>query len=45
VLEYADAPAYGAALGADPEWQAFGAEIRGEQASSDFLRTTLMRVI
>jgi hypothetical protein len=35
----------GAALAADPEWQAFGAEIRGAQASSDFLRTMLMRVI
>jgi hypothetical protein len=35
----------GASLSADPEWQAFGAEIRGEGASSDFLRTSLMRVI
>lgn len=35
----------GQALGADPEWQAFGAELRGENASADFLRTSLMRVI
>lgn len=35
----------GQALSADPEWQAFGAEIRGENPSSDFLRTTLYRVI
>jgi hypothetical protein len=35
----------GQALGADPDWQAFGAEIRGENSSADFLRTSLMRVI
>lgn len=35
----------GEALGADPEWQAFGAEIRGKTASADFLRTSVMRVI
>lgn len=35
----------GQALGADPDWQAFGAEIRGGEASADFLRTTLMRII
>ena len=35
----------GASLAADPEWQAFGAEIRGDNASADFLRTSLMRVI
>jgi hypothetical protein len=35
----------GQALGADPEWQAFGAEIRGGEASADFLRTSLMRII
>ncbi|TDJ24631.1 MAG: hypothetical protein E2O59_12335 [Gammaproteobacteria bacterium] len=33
------------ALNNDPEWQAFGAEIRGEEASSDFLRTSLLRVL
>ncbi len=33
------------ALNNDPEWQAFGAEIRGEEASSDFLRTSLFRVL
>lgn len=32
-------------LGADPDWQAFVAEIRGENSSADFLRTSLMRVI
>ncbi len=35
----------GKALAADPEWQAFAAEIRGENASSDFLRTTLYRIV
>ena len=35
----------GKALSADPEWQAFAAEIRGENASSDFLRTTLYRIV
>jgi hypothetical protein len=35
----------GTALAADPEWQALGAEIVGENASADFLRSTLMRVI
>ena len=35
----------GQAMGADPEWQAFTAEIRGENSSADFLRTSLMRVI
>jgi len=35
----------GQALGADPEWQAFSTEIRGREASADFLRTSLMRVI
>lgn len=33
------------ALTADPAWQAFFAEILGEQASGDFMRTSLMRVI
>jgi hypothetical protein len=33
------------ALAADPEWQAFGAEIMGEHASADFLRSSVMRVI
>ena len=32
-------------VAADPEWQAFSAEIAGEDASSDFLRTTLYRVL
>lgn len=35
----------GIALAADPEWQAFGAEITGEHASADFLRSSVMRVI
>lgn len=35
----------GAALAADPEWQAFTAEIRGPNASADFLRTSLLRVV
>ncbi len=35
----------GAAMAADPEWQAFTAEIRGASASADFLRTTLLRVV
>ena len=35
----------GQALDADPEWQAFVAEIRGGEASADFLRTSLMRII
>jgi hypothetical protein len=35
----------GKALAADPEWQAFAAEIRGENASSDFLRSTLYRIV
>jgi hypothetical protein len=35
----------GQALNGDPEWQAFVAEINGENASADFLRTSLMRVI
>lgn len=34
-----------AALTADPEWQAFTAEIRGENSSADFLRTSLLRVV
>lgn len=34
----------GAAQGADPEWQAFLAEITGEEASADFLRSNLMRL-
>ena len=34
-----------AALAADPEWQAYIAEILGKDASADFLRTTLLRVI
>lgn len=34
-----------AALAADPEWQAYVAEILGDNASADFLRTTLLRVI
>jgi hypothetical protein len=35
----------GQALSADSEWQAFLAEINGENASADFLRTSLLRVI
>ena len=35
----------GMALNNDPDWQAFGAEIRGEEASSDFLRTSLLRIL
>lgn len=35
----------GQALGSDPEWQAFGAEIRSGGASADFLRTSLMRIV
>ena len=35
----------GQELNADPDWQTFGAEIRGKNASADFLRTTLMRVV
>jgi hypothetical protein len=35
----------GQALTADPDWQAFGAEIRGAEPSSDFLRTTLYRIV
>jgi hypothetical protein len=35
----------GAALSADPEWQAFTAEIRGANSSADFLRTSLLRVV
>ena len=32
-------------LGADPEWSAYVAEINGDTASSDFLRTIVMRVL
>jgi len=35
----------GQVMNADPEWQDFLAEINGENASADFLRTSLMRVI
>ena len=35
----------GASLAADPEWQAFTAEIRGENSSADFLRTSLLRIV
>lgn len=35
----------GNALNADPEWQAFAAEIRGENASADFLRTSVLRIV
>ena len=35
----------GKALGADREWQAFAAEIRGADASADFLRTSLFRIV
>ncbi len=35
----------GKALTADPEWQAFAAEIRGENSSADFLRTSLLRIV
>lgn len=35
----------GNSLTADPDWQAFGAEIRGQSPSSDFLRTSLYRII
>ena len=35
----------GNALNADPEWQAFTAEIRGENASADFLRTSVLRIV
>ena len=34
-----------AALNNDPDFQAFSAEIRGSDASSDFLRTSLYRVL
>ena len=37
--------AIGNKIAADPDWQAFQAEIAGEDASSDFLRPTLYRVI
>lgn len=33
----------GGRLQADPEWQSYAAEITGNDASSDFLRTTLYR--
>ena len=33
------------ALNNDPDWQALGAEIGGEEASSDFLRASLLRVL
>ena len=42
VAYYANFAAWGKAskaLAADPEWQKFGAEIMGEQASSEFLRS------
>jgi len=48
VSYYDNVPAWGKigqALNGDPEWQAFVAEINGENASADFLRTSLMRVI
>jgi len=48
VIYYPNFTAYGkagAALTADPEWQAFTAEIVGDKASSDFLRNLLLRVI
>ena len=32
-------------LQADPEWQKFVAEIQGEDASADFLRTSLIRIL
>ena len=35
----------GQALGTDPDWQAFAGEIRGADASADFLRTSLMQII
>jgi len=35
----------GNALAAAAEWQAFGADIRGKDASADFLRTSLLRVV
>jgi hypothetical protein len=35
----------GKALSADPEWQKFSLEIMGEEASSEFLRTSLLRVL
>jgi hypothetical protein len=34
-----------AALATDPQWQAYVAEILGDNASADFLRSTLLRVI
>jgi len=35
----------GVSAAADPEWQALGAEIMGEQSSSDILRSSLMRLV
>jgi hypothetical protein len=48
VAYYANFAAWGKcskALAADTEWQKFGAEITGEQASSEFLRSMLLRAI
>jgi hypothetical protein len=48
VAYYANFAAWGKAsktLAADTEWQKFGAEIMGEQASSEFLRSMLLRAI
>lgn len=48
VAYYANFAAWGKAakaLTADAEWQKFGAEIMGEQASSEFLRSMLLRTI
>ena len=48
VAYYANFAAWGKcskALAADAEWQKFGAEITGEQASSEFLRSMLLRAL
>ncbi len=36
---------FGKALNADKDWQKFAAELRGKNASADFLRTALIRVV